>query len=104
MALLERIEADLKQAMKNKEKDKVAALRSVKTALIKARTEKGADQQISEENEIKILQKLLGTRLGNSTNILYNFIKSHTNTIISNSKSTVVRVDIQEYLKIRIAF
>ncbi len=62
MALLERIEADLKQAMKNKEKDKVAALRSIKTALIKARTEKGANQQVSEETEIKILQKLLKQR------------------------------------------
>jgi len=62
MALLERIEADLKQAMKNKEKDKVAALRSVKTALIMARSEKGANQKIAEETEIKILQKLLKQR------------------------------------------
>lgn len=62
MALLEKIEADLKQAMKDKAKDKVAALRSIKTALMLARTEKGANQQISEENEIKILQKLLKQR------------------------------------------
>jgi len=62
MALLERIEADLKQAMKDKAKDKISALRSIKTALMLARTEKGANQQISEENEIKILQKLLKQR------------------------------------------
>lgn len=62
MALLERIEADLKQAMKNKEKDKVAALRSIKTALIMARSEKGANQKITEETEIKVLQKLLKQR------------------------------------------
>jgi hypothetical protein len=38
------------------------ALRSIKTALIIARSEKGANQQVSEENEIKILQKLLKQR------------------------------------------
>ena len=62
MALLEKIEGDLKQAMKNKEKDRMEALRSIKTALIIARSEKGANQQVSEENEIKILQKLLKQR------------------------------------------
>ncbi len=62
MALLEKIEGDLKQAMKNKEKERMEALRSIKTALITARSEKGANQQISEENEIKILQKLLKQR------------------------------------------
>lgn len=62
MALLEKIEGDLKQAMKNKEKERIEALRSIKTALITARSEKGANQQISEENEIKILQKLLKQR------------------------------------------
>jgi len=62
MALLEKIEGDLKQAMRNKEKDRMEALRSIKTALIIARSEKGANQQVSEENEIKILQKLLKQR------------------------------------------
>ena len=62
MALTEKIDKDLKQAMKNKEKDKVAALRSIKTALLKAKSEKGANQQVSEETEIQILQKLLKQR------------------------------------------
>jgi len=62
MALLEKIEADLKTAMKNKEKEKTEALRSIKTAIMLAKTEKGADKNISEEKEIKIIQKLVKQR------------------------------------------
>lgn len=62
MALLEKIEADLKTAMKNREKEKTEALRSIKTAIMLARTEKGADKDLSEDKEVKILQKLVKQR------------------------------------------
>jgi hypothetical protein len=62
MALLEKVEADLKTAMKNKEKEKTEALRSIKTAIMLAKTEKGADKNISEEKETKIIQKLVKQR------------------------------------------
>lgn len=62
MALLEKIEADLKEAIRNKEKDRLAALRSIKTALIMERSAKGAGQKVSGEKEIQILQKLLKQR------------------------------------------
>ncbi len=62
MALLDKIEADMKTAMKNKEKEKTEALRSIKTAIMLAKTEKGADKNISEEKEIKIIQKLVKQR------------------------------------------
>ncbi len=62
MAILEQIESSIKEALKNKEKERLEALRSVKTALWKAKTEKGANQQLSEEKEIQVLQKQLKQR------------------------------------------
>jgi uncharacterized protein YqeY len=62
MALQERIDADMKQALKNKNKERLEALRSIKTALSIAKTAKGASKEMSEEDEIKILQKLVKQR------------------------------------------
>lgn len=62
MAILEQIESSIKEALKNKKKERLEALRSVKTALWKAKTEKGANQQLSEEKEIQVLQKQLKQR------------------------------------------
>ncbi|MFO8236453.1 MAG: GatB/YqeY domain-containing protein [Bacteroidales bacterium] len=62
MSLQKKIETDLKQALKNKDKERLEVLRSVKTALSIAKTAKGASKEISEEEEIKILQKLLKQR------------------------------------------
>jgi hypothetical protein len=47
-----------------KAKDKVAleAVRAAKTAFILARSEKGADSVLSEEEELKIIQKLVKQR------------------------------------------
>lgn len=62
MNLMEKITEDLKSAMKNKEKEKLEAIRAVKTALLLARTESGAGDNMSEEDEIKLLQKLVKQR------------------------------------------
>ncbi len=62
MSLTEKINHDIKEAMKAKDKEKLFALRAVKSALLLAATEKG-NQEISEESEIKILQKLVKQRL-----------------------------------------
>jgi uncharacterized protein YqeY len=62
MAILEKVESEIKQALKNKQKERLEALRSIKTALWKAKTEKGANQQLSEEKEIQVLQKQLKQR------------------------------------------
>ena len=48
--------------MKAKDKEKLFALRAVKSALLLAATEKG-NQEISEDAEVKILQKLVKQRL-----------------------------------------
>ena len=62
MAVLEKIESEIKQALRNKQKERLEALRSVKTALWKAKTEKAADQKLSEEEETQVLQKQLKQR------------------------------------------
>ncbi|MBK8806070.1 MAG: GatB/YqeY domain-containing protein [Bacteroidales bacterium] len=62
MSLFEKINEDLKSAMKNKEKEKLEAIRAVKTAFLLAKTEAGAEEQLSEELELKIVQKLVKQR------------------------------------------
>ena len=62
MSLLEQINADIKAAMLAKEKEKLEALRAVKSALLLAGTEKGAGGEITEDVEVKMLQKLVKQR------------------------------------------
>jgi uncharacterized protein YqeY len=62
MGLLEKIDQDIKKAMLAKEKDKLEALRAVKNALLVQRTEKGASGAIGEDDEIKILKRLVKQR------------------------------------------
>ncbi len=62
MDFTEKINADIKSAMLNKEKDKLNALRAIKSALLLEAT-KGGDGAIDEGTAIKILQKLHKQRL-----------------------------------------
>ena len=51
----------MKMAMKSKDTLALQALRSVKSAILLAQTQDGAKQDISPEDEIKLLQKLVKT-------------------------------------------
>ncbi len=62
MGLLEDINNDLKIAMKAKDRNKLDALRAIKSALLVARTEKGAAHEITPGDEIKIVQRLVKQR------------------------------------------
>lgn len=62
MSLQQTIDQDIKTAMLNKESGKLRGLRAIKAALLLAKTEKGAEDGISEEMEIKVLQKLVKQR------------------------------------------
>ena len=57
MSLKEQIEADIKKAMLAKAKDDLRALRAIKSMILLAETEKGSDGSLSEDVEMKILQK-----------------------------------------------
>ena len=62
MSLIETINQDIKTAMLAKDADKLRGLRAIKSALLLALTEKGAADEVSEEAEIKVLQKLVKQR------------------------------------------
>ncbi len=62
MTLTEKIAADLINAMKSKDKTSLEALRAVKTAFILARSEKGENSVLTQDEELKIIQKLVKQR------------------------------------------
>lgn len=62
MSLYEKVENDIKAAMLAKEKEKLEALRAIKAAFLLAKTEKGASETLSEETELKVIQKLVKQR------------------------------------------
>lgn len=61
MSLTEKINADIKAAMLAKEKEKLEALRAIKSALLLEST-KGGSGEVTAEAEGKILQKLYKQR------------------------------------------
>lgn len=62
MSLEEKVMAGMKDAMKNKDEALLRGLRAIKAEIIKAKTEPGANGQLPEENEVKLLQKLVKQR------------------------------------------
>ncbi|WP_158824838.1 GatB/YqeY domain-containing protein [Mucilaginibacter lacusdianchii] len=62
MSLIQKIDQDIKQAMLGKQEAKLRGLRAIKSALLLARTEKGASEELSEDAEVKVLQKLVKQR------------------------------------------
>lgn len=58
MELEKRIQEDLKTAMKAKDKESLEALRAIKSAILMAKTQEGAADSLSEDQELKMLQKL----------------------------------------------
>lgn len=62
MSLIIQIDQDIKQAMLAKQADRLRGLRAIKSALLLARTEKGAAEELTPEAEIKVLQKLVKQR------------------------------------------
>jgi len=57
MSLKEQIDGDIKKAMLSKNKKELMALRSIKSAILLAETEKGASGTITTDTEVKILMK-----------------------------------------------
>ena len=62
MSLEQKIMTDLKTAMLAKDEAGLRSLRSIKAAIIVAKTAEGAKGEISEDDEIKLLQKLVKSR------------------------------------------
>lgn len=67
MSLSAKIMDAMKTAMKSKDSGALQALRSVKSAILLAQTESGAKEELTEEAELKILQKLVKQRKDSAT-------------------------------------
>jgi uncharacterized protein YqeY len=57
MSLKQKIDNDIKSAMLAKNKEELTALRSIKSLILLAETEKGVSTEISQETESKLLMK-----------------------------------------------
>lgn len=62
MSLQEKVMTAMKEAMKNKDTNALSSLRAIKSELLLAQTETGSKENLTEEQEIKILQKLVKQR------------------------------------------
>jgi uncharacterized protein YqeY len=62
MSLEEKVMAQMKDAMKAKDEALLRGLRAIKAEIIKAKTDPGANGQITEDTEMKLLQKLVKSR------------------------------------------
>ncbi|MEY3678544.1 MAG: hypothetical protein RI924_685 [Bacteroidota bacterium] len=62
MSLQAQIDQDIKAAMLAKQEARLRGLRAIKAALLLAKTEKGASEQLTEEAALKVLQKLVKQR------------------------------------------
>ena len=62
MSLQQEVMTAMKAAMKAKDQTALTALRAVKSAILLAQTESGASSELTEEQELKLLQKLVKQR------------------------------------------
>ena len=62
MSLEETINTDLKAAMMAKDEARLRGVRAIKSAIINAKTEKGANGVVTPEKEVQMLQKLVKQR------------------------------------------
>ncbi|RQP13164.1 GatB/YqeY domain-containing protein [Parapedobacter defluvii] len=62
MALQDKIDQDIKAAMLAKDNTRLRGLRAIKAAILLAKTEKGPAEALTEDTEVKVLQKLAKQR------------------------------------------
>jgi len=62
MSLQEKVMTAMKDAMRAKDANALASLRAIKSEILLAQTETGAKEEITAEQEIKLLQKLVKQR------------------------------------------
>ncbi|MEX6690738.1 GatB/YqeY domain-containing protein [Danxiaibacter flavus] len=62
MSLEQQVMTEMKEAMKAKDEASLRSLRAIKAEIIKAKTEPGANGTVTEEGELKLLQKMVKQR------------------------------------------
>jgi uncharacterized protein len=89
MTLEEKINADLKTAMLAKDEAGLRGIRAVKSAIILAKTEKGANGVISPEKEVQLLQKLVKQRKDS----IAEFEKANRQDLIKKEQEEVAVIE-----------
>ena len=92
MILSEQVAKDLIAAMKAKEATKLDALRAMKTAFTLAKSEKGSGSSLTDEEEIKIVQRLVKQRLESA-----NIYKQQNRQDLADKEEAEANV-LQQYL------
>lgn len=67
MSLSKDVMTAMKEAMKAKDQNALTSLRAIKSAILLVQTESGAKEEITEEQELKLLQKLVKQRKDSAT-------------------------------------
>jgi uncharacterized protein YqeY len=62
MSLQQNLMVKIKEAMKSKDKVALESLRAIKSEILLAQTKTGATEELTEDEEIKLLQKLVKQR------------------------------------------
>lgn len=89
MTLEETINNDIKTAMMAKDEAGLRAVRAIKSEIIKAKTEKGANGVISSEKEVQMLQKMVKQRRDSIT----EFEKANRTDLIEKEKAEVAIIE-----------
>lgn len=88
MSLLERLNNDMKQAMKNKDKDKLTNIRMLKAAIQNESIKIGGD--LSEENELTVLSREVKQRKDS----LHEFEKAGRQDLVDKVRAELKHVEI----------
>lgn len=89
MSLLERLNEDMKQAMKNKEKEKLSVIRMLKAAMQNEAIKLGR-QTLSEEEELTVLSREVKQRKDS----LHEFQKANRDDLAEKVQNELAFVDI----------
>lgn len=85
MSLEQKVMADLKTAMLAKDEKSLRSLRAIKSAIIIAKTAEGFSGEIKEDDEIRLLQKLVKQRKDS----LEIYEKQHRNDLAEKEKEEI---------------
>jgi uncharacterized protein len=89
MSLLERLNNDMKQAMKNKEKDKLSVIRMIKATLQNEAIKLGK-QELSEEEELTVLSREMKQRKDS----LHEFDKAGREDLVEKLQQEIAVVEL----------
>lgn len=88
MSLLERLNSDIKQAMKNKEKDKLIVIRMIKASIQNEEIKSG--KELSEEDELTVLSREVKQRKDS----LHEFDKAGRQDLVEKIRTELQYVEL----------